>query len=112
MGERLGSWTWTRDKDPGVPNSGWPGSMSRIATLGDVHFFCCLPPLATSLVTSRFASSRENVDFPEDLGPQTKRTCCPGFGVPFLGETSSAISLYHSGGAVRSRDDNGSSSDV
>ena len=85
--------TWTRDKCPGVENSGWPGSISNTATPGHDLFRGL-----ESSVTNRFARSLENVDFPDDFGPHTKTDdefAC-------LAVVNSAILLFHSPGETSS----------
>lgn len=83
----------TKEMTPGGEYSGCPGSISRTATF--VHGLFFTPPRS---VMKRFVSSRPNVDFPDDFGPQRKMT---GVSLRFA-VTSAESFLFHSGGETSS----------
>lgn len=93
-GDRFGSSNLTSDITPGGPHSGCPGSMSRTATPG--HILLCILVLS---VISLFVTIRQNVDFPDDLGPQTKSM---GVSLSLPCFTSLAISRFQMAGDFRS----------
>jgi hypothetical protein len=92
-GDRLGAVILVKEMTPGGEYSGCPGSISRTITLDHGLFF--EPPRS---VMNRFASSRPNVDFPEDFGPQRKIAVVP---FRFAGASPDNF-LFHSAGETSS----------
>lgn len=87
---KFGALTCTSDRVPAGVYSGWPGSRSSTA-IPDMCLFL------EAVVSRRFVSSLEKVDFPADFGPHTSTLSFPCWASIMLSVRLTSF-LFHSAG--------------